>query len=341
MRYLVTGGLGFIGSEVCRQLLADPNTSHVQVLDDDSKGYGTRNIADFMKDPRFDWRKFDLTREFLGLTAIYDMVHYADIVINCAAKIGGIGYFNKIPAQILRNNNLIVSNVLDAIVAMGSKARRPRFVYMSSSMVFENAEKFPSAEADLPSTVIPESAYGFSKLSGEFYCTAFAQEYDIEYTIVRPFNAVGPEKPDPNFVGYSHVLPDFVMKILQGQGTEADNRLKILGSGKQVRHYTDVREIAKGIIMAAQAESGRNNDFNIAISKGHTVDEVAHLVWNHLHPFEGQPYIEYEDPFPCDVQYRSPCIEKARDVLGYEAQITLEDNIGDVVQSVLDLINGD
>jgi len=336
MRYLVTGGLGFIGSEICRQLLQMPTTSMVTVIDDDSKGYGTRNIEDFKDNPAFKWEKYDLTGTFLH-TIIHDYVQYSDYVINCAAKIGGIGYFNKIPAQILRNNNLILSNILDAMVSCGTK-RAPRLTYMSSSMVFESAIKFPSAEEDLKNTIIPKSAYGFSKLSGEFYCTAFAQEYGLDYTIVRPFNAVGPEKPDPDFVGYSHVLPDFVCKIKNGQGTP-ENPLQILGAGNQVRHYTDVKEIAAGIIVATHHEKALNNDFNIAIDKGHTVFEVAHLVWCALNPFSSAGVaIKHVDSFPHDVQYRSPDTSKAKEVLEWEAKVTLDNNIDEIVESVLELL---
>lgn len=359
MTYIVTGGLGFIGSEICRQLLDRskyPNTEKVVIIDNNCKGYGTTKIEDLLWDERLDIKYWDLSYPFPGESygnftqhpPLDNLLKEADYIINCAAMIGGIGYFNKIPAIILRDNNLIQSSILDALVRLPHKGR-PHYIQMSSSMVFEAADTFPSKESDIKTIRIPITSYGFSKLSCEYYCQAFAQQYDIRYTIVRPFNAVGPERPDPNFVGYSHVLPDLVCKIKNGQGTE-QNPLEILGNGKQVRHYTDVREVADGILIATHSPKAINEDFNIAIEKGHTVIEVAELVWQSMKrlyfktPFTGNPtefdklYIKNVDGFKHDVMFRSPDITKTQEILGWKAKTTLEDNIDQIVQSVLDLI---
>ena len=366
MKYIVTGGLGFIGSEIVRQLLDRakyPKTEQVLIIDDDSKGYGITKLTDVIGDSRLKIWYLDLSNQtwcssgnveggeyqlgFKGLN-LYGHLSEADYIINCAAKIGGIGYFNKIPATILDNNNLIQSNILNCLATMPEK-QRPHYVQMSSSMVFEAADTFPSKESDVRNIRVPITAYGFQKLASEFYCRAFYDQYGIRYTIVRPFNAVGPEKPDPNFVGYSHVLPDFVCKIKNGQGRLKEDPLKILGDGKQVRHYTDAKEIAEGILIATHHPKAINEDFNIAIGKGHSVREVAMLVWNSMervyfaksftdNPAVG-PYIEYTEGFKHDVQFRSPDISKTRDILGWTAKTTLDDNIDKIVQSVLDLIN--
>lgn len=349
MKYIVAGGLGFVGSEICRQLLDRskyPLTEQVLIIDDNSKGYSTSKINDLLLDSRLKIWYLDLTQQIDTVFHLrhthyngYGLVgHFAeaDYIINCAALIGGIGYFNKIPAQILRNNNLILSNILDEIVKLSHK-ERPHLVQLSSSMVFEAATEFPSKESDLETIRVPITAYGFSKLSSEFYCKAFAQEYGVRYTIVRPFNAVGPEKPDPNFVGHSHVLPDFVCKIKNGQGIQK-NPLKILGSGKQVRHYTDVKEVAEGILRATHHPHAINNDFNIAINKGHSVLEVARLVWKSISKDKSELVYQLEEGFPHDVELRTPDITKTTTVLGWKAKITLEDNIDSIVQSVLDLL---
>jgi len=345
MKYIVTGGLGFIGSEIVRVLLDRskyPNTEKVWIIDDNSKGYGTTKLTDVFNDERLVWDKWDISLPSNEVKEwIKDRCESVDHVINCAAKIGGIGYFNKIPATILRDNNLILSTLLDCIVALKPK-QRPHLTYMSSSMVFESATEFPSKESDVNNIIVPITAYGFSKLSGEYYCKAFAQQHNVRYTIVRPFNAVGPEKPDPNFVGYSHVLPDFVCKIKNGQGTSPITPLEILGAGNQVRHYTDVKEIAEGILVAAHSPKAINEDFNIAIGTGHTVGEVASLVWNSMRRLGqhscGDMYTKNIEGFSHDVQFRSPDITKTAQVLGWKAKITLDDNIDKIVQSVLDLL---
>jgi nucleoside-diphosphate-sugar epimerase len=351
MKYIVTGGLGFVGSEICRQLLNKskyPETTQVLIVDDDSKGYGTTKILDILGDNRLKIWYLDLSNQrktssqdeggqYLGGFEGFNLHgHLAttDYIICCAAKIGGIGYFNKIPATILDENNLILSNIFRTLIQLKPK-ERPHLVYMSSSMVFESATEFPSKESDLPSTIIPVTAYGFQKLAGEFYCKAFAQQYGIRYTIVRPFNAVGPEKPDPNFVGYSHVLPDFVCKIKNGQGSE-ENPLEILGDGTQVRHYTDVKEIAEGILIATHHHKAINEDFNIAIDKGHSVMDIASLVWKSMGG--GDLFIKNLPGFQHDVKFRSPDITKTQQVLGWKAKITLDENINEIVESVLKLL---
>jgi nucleoside-diphosphate-sugar epimerase len=354
MKYIVTGGLGFIGSEICRQLLDKSkysDTESVLIIDDNSKGYGTTKIIDILEDSRLKIWYMDLSEQEKTRSEWFDGANQnfiyhlcqTDYIICCAAKIGGIGYFNKIPATILDDNNLILSNILRAISQLKPK-ERPHLVYMSSSMVFESAETFPSKESDVQNIRVPITAYGFQKLAGEYYCKAFYNQHGVRYTIVRPFNAVGPEKPDPNFVGYSHVLPDFVCKIKNGQGTE-ENPLVILGDGEQIRHYTDVKEVAEGILIATHHPKSINEDFNIAIGQGHSVLEVAELVWQSMSqmPFTGNAnmpnlYIKNIQGFAHDVKFRSPDITKTKNILGWEAKITLEDNINEIVQSVLTLI---
>ena len=336
MKYVVLGGLGFLGSETCRQLLRKPETKSVIVYDNDSKGYGTSNIEDFMDDPRFKWNLADLDyRSHWYTQSIPNAFRDADYVLNFAALIGGIGYFNKIPADILRDNNLVNTHVMDVIISLPEE-ERPHYLYMSSSMVFEGAVSFPSRETDLPTTYIPKTAYGFQKLCGEFMCKAYHDQYGLNYTIIRPFNAVGPERPDPDFVGYSHVIPDLILKIYNGQGTK-ENPLKILGTGEQVRHYTDVREIAQGLLIAMHSEHGKNQDFNVAIWKGHTVKEVAQLIWNEMRPGQ-ELYIKSEEGFPHDVQNRAPDIQKMFNYFEWEAINTLEDIMPELIQNVLQLL---
>jgi nucleoside-diphosphate-sugar epimerase len=194
-------------------------------------------------------------------------------------------------------------------------------------MVFERATAYPTDETHLLECPAPRSAYGFSKLAGEVYTRAAHDQHGLRFTICRPFNAYGPgEMPDPDEPGIAHAVPDLIHKVLAGQ-----RPLQIFGSGEQTRTLTHVDDIADGIVAAMAAASGENQDFNISASAELTVAEIASLIWtacgNDPEAFE----LEHLPSFEVDVQRRWPSVEKARRLLGWEAQVDLRAGIEQTV----------
>jgi nucleoside-diphosphate-sugar epimerase len=305
---VVTGGCGFIGSEVVRQLRAQGHA--VRVVDNMSKP--SSRVPDGVEFVQGDLAQPGVARQaFAGARAC----------INLAARIGGIGYFHKLPAEILSENNLIYSHTFEAAVA----ARLERMVFISSSMVFESATSFPSREEDLRAIPPPFTAYGFSKLIGEWYCRAFFEQYGLRYTILRPFNAIGPEEAAGDEVGDAHVIPDLVKKIRGGQYP-----IELLGDGRQTRCFTHVRDIARGIVMALDHPAAVNEDFNLGNAEEITMLELARRIyeaWGGERPFE----VTYVPGFPSDVKRRVPDGSKAKRLLGWEPQIDFATGLREVI----------
>src|SRR4030042_4811000 len=256
-KFLITGGAGFIGSEIVRQLLK--SGYDVRVVDNLSK-------KDAQIDPRADFIKVDLT-DSTNSNKVFQNI---DICINAAAKIGGIGYFHKYPATILSENNKLYSSTFEAAV----KNKIKRMVYISSSMVFESTDKFPSKKEDIKIISPPVSSYGFSKLTGEWYCRSFWDQYKLPFSICRPFNAYGINEFPEREIGYAHVIPDLVRKILVGQYP-----LELLGNGQQTRCFTHVSDIAAGIITVSLHPKGKNQDFNIGTDHEIKMIDLAKIVW--------------------------------------------------------------
>ena len=304
IRVLVTGGGGFIGGEVVKQLLE--KGYKVRILDDLSK-------KDAIIPSKCEFVKIDLTDKKNTLNAFKEI----DYCIHTAAKIGGIGYFHKYPATILSENNKMYSSVFEGAV----KNKIKRLIYISSSMVFESTKKFPSKEDDLSKIPPPISAYGFSKLVGEEYCHAFKDEFGLDYTIIRPFNAYGiNEKPEQE-VGYAHVIPDLIKKILSGQYP-----LELLGSGNQTRCFTHVSDIARGIIMAMESKAAINEDFNLGSEEEITMIDLAKLVWEKCgrsEPFK----VKFVPPYKYDIKRRVPSSKKAQQELGWNEEKKLEEEL--------------
>ncbi len=200
-------------------------------------------------------------------------------------------------------------------------------MYVSSSMVFEQAELFPTPEDYLPRCPTPISAYGFSKLTGEVYCRAAHDEHGLPFTICRPFNAYGPgELPDAE-PGIAHAVPDLINKVLSGQ-----RPLQIFGSGEQTRTLTHIDDIADGVVAAMSSPAGLNEDFNISAARELTVAEIARIVWETCGEDPDAFELEHLPTFTVDVQRRWPSVEKAKRLLGWESQIEVEDGIAATVR---------
>ncbi len=306
---LVTGGCGFIGSAVVHELVAQG--LRVRVLDDLSKE-GAKPPAGA------EHRKIDLT-DAAATRKAFEGVRRA---IHLAAKIGGIGYFHKHPATILSGNNKLCSSVFEAAAA----CRLDRLVYVSSSMVYECATRFPCREEDLDASPAPVTAYGLSKFIGERYCRAFAEEMNLSYAIVRPFNAYGPNEYPGEEIGESHVIPDLIRKLLEGA-----DPLPILGDGNQTRCFTHVRDLARGIRMALQADAARNDDFNLGTAVETPVRDLASSLWT-MTGRKGPLRMRHEAPFQHDVRRRVPDVSKAKRVLGWEPQVALDTGLREVVE---------
>lgn len=308
-KILVTGGAGFIGSEVVKQLLE--KNYQVRVADDLSK-------KEAKVPGNCEFLKIDLTDKKATLKAMQGM----DYCIHLAAKIGGIGYFHKYPATILSENNKMYSSVFEAAV----KVKIKRIIYLSSSMVFESTKKYPSKESDITKIPVPVSAYGFSKLVGEWYCRSFKDEYGLDFTIVRPFNAYGiNEKPEKE-IGYAHVIPDLIKKILSKQYP-----LELLGNGRQTRCFTHVSDIANGIILAMESRDAVNEDFNIGSEKEITMIDLARLLWSECEvkkPFK----IKFVPGFKYDIKRRVPSAKKARKALGWKEKKELQAELPEIIE---------
>jgi UDP-glucose 4-epimerase len=327
-KVLVTGSAGFIGGYVVEELL---RRGHEVVGLDNFSKYGpvTHSYDD---NPAYTFVEGDARDTELVTRLAADCDHF----IAGAAMIGGISYFHAYAYDLLATNERIMAASCDAAIAAHRDGRLRKVTYMSSSMVFESTESWPSKEGDERKVPPPLSSYGFQKLAVEYYARAAWEQYKLPFTIVRPFNCVGvgegralgeAEVLSGNVkLAMSHVVPDLVQKIVKGQ-----DPLHILGEGHQVRHYTYGGDLAAGIVTAMEHPAALNEDFNLSTAESTTVLELAEVIWRKIKgpdvPFR---YVS-DDPFEYDVQKRVPDVTKAREVLGFEATTSLDEMLDEVI----------
>jgi nucleoside-diphosphate-sugar epimerase len=328
MRILVTGAAGFINGYLVPELL---EAGHDVIGLDDFSKYG-RLTKSYDDHPCYRFVEGDA--KDVGL--LTDLAADCDQVVAAAAMIGGISYFHEFAYDLLAENERILASTFDAAITAHREGHLERIVVVSSSMVYESATVFPTPEGAQLTSPPPISTYGFQKLASEYFATGAWEQYQLPYTIVRPFNCVGigerravrdTDVMSGNVkLALSHVVPDLVLKVLKGQ-----DPLHILGEGNQVRHYTYGGDLAHGIRLAMESPKAVNDDFNLSTAASTTVLELAGLIWRKIHgpdvPFR---YVS-DPPFEHDVQLRVPDVRKARDVLGFEAATSLDIMLDEVI----------
>jgi UDP-glucose 4-epimerase len=331
---LLTGGRGFLAVALTTELL--DRGYKVIAVDDNSKYGPTSRPFDSHKNYKF--KKLNLITDINKFEKLV-MKYRPSMILNFAAKIGGISYFHAFAYDLLDNNDRITGNVFNVAIKARQAGFLERIIQASSSMVYESTSEYPTTESTINSNPPPLSSYGNSKLHSEIYAKAAFEQYGLPYTIIRPFNCVGcgeekSIKEDSMMIGdqkmlMSHVLPDLIYRALK---SKADDKCIILGSGEQLRQYTNARDIARGIRLAMESEKATNQDFNISHSKPTSVKELAEAVWVHIHGCK--PQFQHEKPFEYDVQKRVSDTSKAKEILGFEAIISLEESIKEVTEYI-------
>jgi len=305
LKFLVTGGAGFIGSNIVEELLK--RSYSVRVLDNFSTGKRD-NLRGFVNDIELiegDIRSYHIVRQ---------AVQGIDIILHQAA-LPSVPRSIHDPITTHEVNATGTLNILDAAKEAGVK----RIVYASSSSVYGDSPELPKREDMTPN---PLSPYAVSKLAGEKYCHVFSRLYGIETVILRYFNVFG-SKQDPNSQ-YSAVIPKFI-KLMTN-----DERPVIYGDGTQSRDFTFVSNVVEANILAALKEIETPVVMNCASNGQVTVNDLVAQI-NKLCKKEIKPI--YEKKRPGDILHSFADIKLIEKKLSYKTKMNFRDGLQKLITS--------
>ncbi|KKQ34491.1 MAG: Nucleoside-diphosphate-sugar epimerase [Microgenomates group bacterium GW2011_GWA2_37_6] len=299
-KILVTGGAGFIGSNLIDKIIKD---NKIIVLDDFSIG-SEKNLKLSKKSGNLKIIKGDI----VNLPTVKNAMSGIDIVFHLAAL--GVRKSINNPFSVHQVNALGTLNLLFE----ARKNSVERFIHISSSEVYGSANYVPMDENH---PLNPETIYGASKLAGEMYALSYFRTYDLLTMVIRPFNTYGPRS---HFEGsYGEVIPRFVIRAMN------DLPPIIFGNGLQTRDFTYIEDTVSGILSAAKRDNLVGDVVNIAFGKERSIKEVAQIVLKKL--AKNNLKIIYQDARPGDVKRHFADTKKAKRLLGFRAKTSLEKGI--------------
>ncbi|WP_022836073.1 NAD-dependent epimerase/dehydratase family protein [Salisaeta longa] len=319
MRYLITGGAGFIGSHLADALLADGHSVHA--FDNLSTGRRT-NIEHLASNDRFALTIGNV----LDAHTLEQIMRPCDAVIHLAAAVG-VKRIMEHPVETIQTNVGGTENVLQLAHHLDKKV-----LLASTSEVYGKAmQKDPSlndlSEGDDWTLGTPEKrrwAYACSKAMDEFLARAYYDEYDVPVVCMRFFNTVGPRQSSQ----YGMVIPTFVRQALAG------GPVRVFGDGTQSRCFTHVRDAVAAVRALLDAPAAEGEIFNIGNHEEVTINDLAARVIARTGSSAAIDHIPYEEVYGPgfeDMKRRTPNLDKIRSVVGYAPQHTTEDILDDVI----------
>jgi len=305
MKILVTGGAGFIGSNLVEALLQNDLIEHVRVLDNLATG-SIENIEQFSPDPRFEFVQGDIRNPDVCMRASDDM----DIISHQAA-------LGSVPRSIddpLTTNDVNITGTLNIFMA-AKEHKIKRVVYAASSSTYGDQVELPKVESKIGK---PLSPYAITKYVNELYADVFANLYNMEFIGLRYFNVFGP-KQNPKGA-YAAVIPLFIEAILNQQSP------LIYGNGKHSRDFTYVSNVVQANLLSlfTNNKNAINQVYNIGYgqqtSLGQLAQELKKISGSAIDP-------KYTAERTGDVKHSLAEISKARDLLGYDPKISVEEGL--------------
>ncbi len=302
---LVTGGAGFIGSNLVRALLE--RGENVRVLDNFSTG-NRRNLQGLGVDV--------IEGELRSYERVHNAVRGADVVYH----LGALGSVPRSVQDPLTSSAVNVEGTLNVLLAARDEGVR-RVVYSSSSSVYGTRRDLPVTEQTPPDPISP---YGVAKLAAERFCVSFSRVYTLETVVLRFFNVFGPRQSPVS--QYAAVVPLFVTAIGRGEP------VMIEGDGEQSRDFTYVANVVDASISAAQADGASGSIFNVSSGSPATVNQLADAIGRIVgKPVERQ----FAPPRTGDIRDSWADIGAAREILGYEPRIDLDEGLRLTVEYLL------
>lgn len=315
LRFLVTGGAGFIGSHLCARLLDGGHS--VAVLDNLSTGRA-ENLAPFEGNPNFKFTHADISNDFV----LEQLASEADYIFHLAAAVG-VKLIVDEPLQTIESNILGTDKVLRAATEC-----KCRVLLASSSEVYGKNASVPFREQDdvlLGATTTSRWSYAVSKMAGEFMAFAYQKQFGLDATICRFFNTVGAGQSGQ----YGMVVPRFVQQALAGKP------ITVYGPGSQSRTFCDVRDVVEALVGLARHPDAGGRVYNVGGKREISIQQLAEKVkamTGSGSEIVNVPYDEAYEPGFEDIGRRISDTTRLRDLTGWSPQWTLEDTLSSVIE---------
>ena len=307
-KVLVTGGAGFIGSNLVEALLG--RGDEVRVLDNYSTGRRA-NLAAL-------GREVEVVE---GDLRSYERVHTAVRGVEVVFHQGALGSVPRSVQDPLTTTAVNVEGTLNVLLAARDESVR-RVVFASSSSVYGNAERMPLSEERTPNPISP---YGVAKLAAEHFCVSFGHVYGLETVALRYFNVFGPRQ-DPTSQ-YAAVVPRFIRAIAEGRTVTID------GDGNQSKDFTYIANVIRANLLAADAGDAAGRVLNVAMGGSESVNDLADLIGRLL----GKEVSRVHGPErPGDVRLSCADISAAADAIGYDPVVSFEEGLRRTIEALLD-----